>query len=103
MFRTLACAALAGEAHATCLKSGYIERVTNFATAVAGQSNTVIYMRTKSDDPFRYYAQTTDPAIAAAANSNVGGMRIDMRGDAATCPTGQLRFMGIAEALWINP
>lgn len=96
--------AFAPQAHATCLKSGYIERVSNFASSTVGESNTVIYLRTASETDFRLFATTKDPSIAAAANSNVGGTRVDMRGDAATCPTtGKQRAMGTVEVLWINP
>lgn len=96
--------AIASQAQASCLQSGYIERVSNFASTTAGESNTVIYLRNSSESGFRYFATTKDPSVAAAANSNVGGTRVDLRGDAAACPAaGKQRAMGVVEVLWINP
>ena len=103
-------------ADAYCLKSGYISRVSNFAmpAPTGGQSDTVIYMRISGNETSKntWYATTSDPSVAAAANAAVtgGSTRVDMRGNAGTvgvndgCPTtGALRYMGAVEVLWLNP
>lgn len=96
--------AIASEANAACVKRGYIDQVFMYAGTTPGETLTLVFLRPSSEFGFRYYATTPDPTVAAAANANVGGRPIEMRGEATTCPTtGIKRFMGKVEVLVINP
>ncbi len=88
-------------ANAACFASNYnVERVLSFGTYG------YVYLRPAGSltNSFYYFVRTTsDKILSTAANAHTDSSRVNVLGDAGTCPTtGVGRYMGNATYVYIT-
>jgi hypothetical protein len=93
---------LAESADATCSITGGIARII---TTPGSGTTTGIYIRTSALATIFYYATTTDQKIwTMAAEAFAGSRRVQIIGNAGTCPTtGTVRSIGSVVQIILGP
>jgi len=86
-------------AHATCIVTGQVVRVSHPA------GGAVAYLRDSSLAKFYYYFTVTDLYLVIAVNTAVAsGVSTEVTGDASSCPTTGLELDGgVATLIRVQP